>query len=116
GYFSEHNVDACEAAQITPLIAQKREAHSGWLSRRLAPPPVKPDDPTALDRMRHRLATPEGKAAYGLRKCTVEPIFGIIKQVMRFRQFLVRGIKNVKAEWGLVCLAFNLKRMAVLNG
>ncbi len=61
--------------------------------------------------MRHRLATPQGKAAYGLRKCT-----GIIKQVMRFRQFSVRGLERVKGEWGLVCLAFNIKRLAVLNG
>lgn len=98
GYFSEANVEACQTARITPLIAQQREAHSGWLAGRLAPPPVMPDNPTALDRMRHRLATPEGKAAYGLRKCTVEPTFGIIKQVMRFRQFLVRGLKNVRAE------------------
>ncbi|MCH9828009.1 MAG: transposase, partial [Gammaproteobacteria bacterium] len=116
GYFSEANVQACEAAQIKPLIASKRESHSGWLDRRLASPPVMPNHPTALDRMRDRLATPEGKADYGLRKCTVEPTFGIIKQVMRFRQFLVRGLKNVQAEWGLVCLAFNLKRMAVLSG
>jgi len=116
GYFSEANVEACEAAQITPLIAQKRESHSGWLDRRLAPPPVMPDNPTALQKMRYRLATPEGRADYGLRKCTVEPTFGIIKQVMRFRQFMVRGLNNVQAEWGLVCLAFNLKRMAVLNG
>jgi transposase len=116
GYFSEANVDACEAAQITPLIAQKRESHSGWLDRHLAPVPVLPADPTALETMRHRLATPEGKAAYGLRKCTVEPTFGIIKQVMRFRQFSVRGLECVKGEWGLVCLAFNLQRMAVLNG
>lgn len=116
GYFSEANVEACEAAAITPLIALKRESHSGWLDRRLAPPPVMPNHPTALQKMRYRLATPEGKAAYGLRKCTVEPTFGIIKQVMRFRQFLVRGLRNVQAEWGLVCLAFNLKRMATLNG
>lgn len=115
GYFSEANVEACAAAQITPLIAAKRESHSGWLDRRLAPSPALPKDPTALDTMRHRLATPEGRAAYGLRKCSVEPTFGIIKQVMRFRQFLVRGLRNVKGEWGLVCLAFNLKRMAVLN-
>ncbi len=66
--------------------------------------------------MRHRLATPQGKAAYGLRKCTVEATFGIIKQVMRFRQFSVRGLERVKGEWGLVCLAFNIKRLAVLNG
>jgi len=57
----------------------------------------------------------KGKALYALRKCTVEPAIGIIKQVMRFRQFSVRGVNRVKGEWGLVCLAFNIKRLAVLN-
>ena len=116
GYFSQANVEACEQAGIVPLIACKRDAHSGWLGRRLAPAPELPEHPTALDRMRQRLATPEGKAAYALRKCTVEPDFGIIKQVMGFRQFLVRGLRKVQGEWGLVCLAFNIKRLAVLNG
>lgn len=114
-HFSEANVQACETARIAPLIASRRESRSGWLSRRLAPPSVLPDDPTALQKMRYRLATPECEAAYGLRKRTVELTFGIIKQVVRFRQFLVRGLKNVKAEWGLLCLAFNMKQMAVLG-
>jgi transposase len=116
GFFSQANVEACEAAKITPLIAQKREAHSGWLNRTLAPVPALPENANALERMRHRLATSAGRAAYALRKCTVEPVFGIIKQVMRFRQFLVRGLNNVQGEWGLVCLAFNIKRLAVLRG
>lgn len=64
----------------------------------------------------HTLNTPEGRARYGRRKCTVEPVFGIVKQVMRFRQFLLRGLTKVKGEWNLVCLAWNVKRMAVLAG
>jgi transposase len=116
GYFSQANVEACEQAGIDPLIASKRESHSGWLDRRLAPVPELPEQPTALDRMRHRRATPEGRTAYALRKCTVEPVFGIIKQVMKFRQFLVRGLRKAQGEWGLVCLAFNIKRLAVLSG
>ena len=56
-----------------------------------------------------------GRAAYALRKQTVEPVFGIIKSVMGFRQFLLRGLDNVRNEWTLVCLAWNLKRMAVLR-
>lgn len=115
GYFSQANVEACVATGITPLIASQRESHSGWLTRKLATPPTLPHPPTALDTMRHRLATPQGRADYGLRKCTVEPVFGIIKQVMGFRQFMVRGLRNVRGEWGLVCLAFNIKRMAVLS-
>ena len=51
---------------------------------------------------------------YALRKCTVEPVFGLIKQVMKFRQFLLRGLADVGGEWSLVCLAWNMKRMNVL--
>jgi hypothetical protein len=65
--------------------------------------------------MRHALKTKAGRAAYALRKQTVEPVFGIIKSVMGFRQFLLRGLENVRNEWTLVCLAWNLKRMAVLR-
>lgn len=77
--------------------------------------PLAPDNPTPLTAMRYRLATPQGKALYGLRKCAVEPAIGIIKQAMRFRQFSVRGLKRVQGEWGLVCLAFNVKRLATLS-
>jgi len=65
--------------------------------------------------MKHTLKTRAGKAIYALRKQTVEPVFGIIKQVMGFRQFMLRGLENVGHEWTLVCLAWNLKRMAVLR-
>ena len=75
-----------------------------------------PENANAVDRMRHRLATSAGRAADALRKGTVEPVFGIIKPVMRFRPFLVRGRRNVRGEWGGVCLAFNIKRLAVLRG
>jgi hypothetical protein len=101
-------------AGIEPLIATGREAHHLSLQERLAPPPPLPEDADALMRMKHTLNTPEGRARYGRRKCTVEPVFGIVKQVMRFRQFLLRGLTKVKGEWNLVCLAWNVKRMAVL--
>ena len=65
--------------------------------------------------MAHRRRTPAGRAADALRKRTVEPVFGILKSVMRVRQFLTRGLANVRNEWTLVCLAWNLKRMAVLR-
>jgi hypothetical protein len=65
--------------------------------------------------MAHRLQTPEGKALYAKRKSTVEPVFGIIKQVMRLRQFLLRGLQAVQGEWNLVCIAYNLKRLHVLQ-
>lgn len=65
--------------------------------------------------MKHKLKTQAGRAAYALRKQTVEPVFGIIKSAMGFRQFQLRGLTNVRNEWTLVCLAWNLKRMAVLR-
>jgi len=66
--------------------------------------------------MKYRLKTPAGRALYGLRKQTVEPIFGIIKAVMGFRQFLLRGLGAVRGEWSLVTMAWNIRRMAVLRG
>jgi transposase len=115
GYFSENNVKVCEAAGIEPLIAVQRETHHPHFLERFSEPPEPPPEATPVERMIHRLNTPTGKADYALRKRTVEPVFGIIKSVMRFRQFLTRGLKNVQGEWTLVCLAWNLKRMAVLR-
>ncbi len=65
--------------------------------------------------MKHTPKTAAGRKTCALRKQTVEPMFGIIKSVMGFRQFLLRGLENVRNEWTLVCLAWNLKRMAVLR-
>ena len=65
--------------------------------------------------MSHRLKTKDGRARYALRKQTIEPVFGIIKSVMGFRRFSLRGLKKVTGEWTLVCLAWNLKRLAVLR-
>ena len=115
GYYSEKNVEACAAAEIEPLIAVKRDAHHpGWRARFKEPQPLS-GDATPVETMKHTLKTPAGRAAYALRKQTVEPVFGIIKSVMGFRQFLLRGLENVSNEWTLVCLAWNLKRMAVLR-
>jgi transposase len=115
GFSSEKNIRACEAAHIEPLIAvAKEEHHPGWKARHREPPPL-PEDATPMQVMAHRLKTKTGRAAYALRKQTVEPVFGIIKSVMGFRQFSLRGLKKVQGEWKLVCLAWNVKRMAVLR-
>ena len=115
GYFSQANVEACADADIAPLIAQAREHHHlSWRDRFAKAPPA-PEDPTPLEAMRHRLGTPEGRAFYALRKQTPEPVFGIIKSVMGFRQFSLRGLEQVKGEWNLVTLAWNIKRMFALN-
>jgi len=115
GYASEANVAACEDVKIRPMIALGREMHNQTLEQRFAEPAPLPDNATALDRMRHRLRTKRGRKVYALRKCTVEPVFGLIKHVMKFRQFSLRGLASARGEWGLVCLAWNLKRMNTLR-
>ena len=114
GYFSEANVEACAAAGIEPLIPQGRQTHYPPLSERFAKAPSAPENPTPLETMAHRLKTPEGKNLYALRKQTPEPVFGIIKSVMGFRQFSMRGLEKVRGEWSLVTMAWNIKRMFTL--
>lgn len=111
GYVSEANVNACAQATIEPLIALGREAHHGELLDRFTEPGPLQGQPTRLAAMRHRLQTRRGRKLYALRKCTVEPVFGLIKRVMKFRQFSLRGLSGARGEWSLVCLAWNLKRM-----
>ena len=116
GYFSEANVNACAAAGIEPVIAMGREAHHPSLAERFVGDPAAPKDPTPVEAMRHRLQTKEGKKRYALRKQTPEPVFGIIKSVLGFRQFLLRGLEKVRGEWKLVTMAWNMKRMFALAG
>ena len=73
-----------------------------------ADPPPPPEDATVAERMAHRLDTAEGKQLYGLRKQTVEPVFGIIKQAIGF---LLRGQEKASLEWTLVTTSYNLKRL-----
>jgi hypothetical protein len=114
GYFSAANVTACAAAGIAPLIAPGRQSHHPSLSERFAAAPPAPDNPTPVEAMVHRLKTPEGRKLYAQRKHTPEPVFGIIKSVLGFRQFLLRGLDQVRGEWNLVTMAWNLKRMFAL--
>ena len=114
GYFSAANVERCVAAKIEPLLAAGREGHHPHWEDRFTEPPPLAESASALERMKHRLKTRKGRQLYGLRKQTVEPVFGIIKSVMRFRQFLLRGLASVRGEWTLVTMAWNIKRMAAL--
>ncbi len=116
GYFSADNVDRCAADNITPYICDSRERHHRPLQARIKQPPPCPEEADAVTAMAHRLRTPEGKAIYARRKSTVETVFGIIKEVMGFRRFHLRGLNAVQGEWNLVCMAWNLKRMYVLAG
>jgi len=115
GYYSETNVNACEAAGITPYIAVDRQSHNQSPWDRFKEPPPLPDDADSVDTMKHRLKTKAGKAVYALRKVTSEPVFGIIKAVMGFRGFMLRGKEAVSGEWNLVCMAYNIKRMHTLK-
>lgn len=111
GFMSTANVTACTQHNIEPLFALGRDKHHLRLEERFAPDPNTPAPEEALAAMAHRLKTRAGKALYGLRKSTVEPVIGIIKSVMGFDHFSLRGLTNVTGEWNLACLAYNIKRM-----
>jgi len=115
GFFSQANVSACHEAEIEPLLALKRESHHLPVLERFAAdsPPPQPSDP--VEQMAHRLGTQSGRALYKLRKQTVEPVFGIIKRVMGWRQMSMRGLAKAQGEWSLVTMAWNIKRLHVLR-
>ncbi len=116
GYCSRGNIEKCEAQGTEPYLPTARQPHNRALEERLAmgkgpnqiPPREKDED--VLRHMDRKLKSKQGQAIYRLRKMTVEPVFGIIKEVMGFRRFSLRGKAAVNGEWALVCLAYNLKR------
>jgi transposase len=117
GYHSQENLERCAAAGIDPYIPAARQRHNPPLAERLADDPPEPQgQPTTAEATAYRLRTRDGKARYAKRKATVETVFGIIKQVQGFRQFLLRGLRAVQGEWALVCLGWNLKRLFALKG
>ena len=111
GYRSESNTTGCHAAGITPYCPAGRQSHHPPVEERFTEPPALAPDADVVQAMDHRLATVEGRAIYALRKSTVEPVFGIIKSVLGFRQFHLRGLDAVSGEWTLVTMAWNLKRL-----
>jgi transposase len=115
GYFSANTIAQMEARGIDPYIATGREPHHhswhAYFAEQAAPPPT---DASPIQKMAYKLQTDIGQAIYRLRKSTVEPVIGIIKEVLGFRQFSLRGLAAAAGEWCLVCLAFNLKRLHVL--
>ena len=114
GFFSEANVIACSVAGVDPLLSLKRDSHHMPVMERFAPDAPESQG-TPVERMAHRLHTQAGRALYGLRKQTVEPVFGIIKRVMGWRQMSMRGLAKAQGEWSLVTMAWNIKRMHVLR-
>ena len=116
GYFSETNVKILEASGIEPYIATGRAAHNAGWKAHFADAGEPPGANASLrEKMAYKLTTAAGKAVYRRRKCTIEPVFGQIKEVMGFRQFSLRGLLAVRGEWRLVCLAYNLRRLHVLT-
>jgi transposase/IS5 family transposase len=105
GYRSDENFERLEAKNIDGVIALGREGKP-------EAPPISLSK-KATQRMKEKLASAEGEAAYRRRKVIVEPVFGWIKSVLGFRQFSLRGLRKTNAEWHLVCLAMNLRRMSV---
>lgn len=115
GYFSEENIALLERRGIGPYIATGRDPHHpSWQERfaSLGPPPA--EDASPKVKMAYKLKTMIGAAIYRVRKATVEPVIGIIKEAMGFRQFSLRGEQAAGGEWCLLCLAFNLRRLHTL--
>ena len=119
GFYSEAAVQAVESkpdgtpSGVIVLAAVEKLSHHKTIAE-LWPqpePPAPGPEASAKERMAHRLKTANGKALYKLRKQTVEPVFGIIKEVMGFRRFSLRGRAKAALEWTLVCVSYNLKRL-----
>lgn len=117
GFFSENNVKLCTEANITPLIANKRNKHNRSLMGRFEheDPNKIPEDADDVAKMNHLLNTKAGKELYALRKSTVEPVFGGLKHGMSFKQFTLRGLDAVKGELMIVCIVWNMKKLFSLG-
>jgi transposase len=124
GFFSEAAVRGVEQTQagaatgtLIYAAVEKTGHHRSVADLEQRPEPEAPGTQASVKEvMRHRLKTTAGRALYKLRQQTVEPVFGILKSVLGFRQFRLRGRENVSLEWTLVCLAYNLKRLHRLGG
>ena len=104
-------MELCSEHAVLPYIAVEREAHHLPPNERWKEPEPPGEDADAVEQMRYRLKTPAGRAIYGQRKAVPEPVFGIIKSVMGFAQFSLRGAEAADGEWTLASIAWNLKRM-----
>lgn len=112
GYCSAANIAALAQRGLAPSIAVGRQAHHHhWSVYGAQPPASPPDDASPWVNMAATLRTEIGQAIYRWRTCTVEPVFGLIKDVLGFRQCSLRGWAAATGEWCLVCLACNLKRL-----
>jgi len=116
GYWGPATLAACASRAIEPYIATGREPHhQSWQGRFAPEPDPPPEDASAQVKMAYKLKTAVGQAIYRARTYTVEPVLGIITEVLGFRQFSLRGEMAAGGEWLLICLAFNLKRFHTLS-
>jgi transposase len=115
GYFTPATLIAMQQRNIEPYIATGRQTHhQDWKSQLVQPAAPPPAAASERVKMAYKLKTDIGQAIYRLRKSTVEPVIGILKEVLGFRQFSLRGLIAAAAEWSLVCLAYNFKRLHTL--
>jgi hypothetical protein len=117
GVLAVERTDEGQPTGTTVYAALERKDHHRTVSDlEQKPEPEAPGPEAGIEEvLRYRLRRAAGRARYKLRQQTVEPVFGIIKSVLGFRQFLLRGLAKVQLEWQLVCLAYNLKRLHRLS-
>jgi hypothetical protein len=112
GYYSEDNLKAMEDAGIEPYIPAGREKHNEELNSRIEGAGPEPGKGAGIkERTAHKMKTAAGRNEYGKRKGASEPVFGIIKKVMGYSSFLTRGLENVRKEWTMICIGYNMKRI-----
>lgn len=109
GYYSEDNVSFLEKEKIDPYLATKRLKHHEQISSEALDGAAQ--DLTPKQKMARKLRTQQGRETYARRKGMIEPIFGQIKHVRGFRQFLLRGLEKMRAEWRMICLAHSLLKL-----
>jgi transposase len=109
GYFSERNVNWLQDHRIDGYVATGRLKHNERIAA--APRGRMPGHLSTKERMARKLRTLKGRATYARRKAIVEPVFGQLKRVMGFRQFLLRGLRQMRGEWRLACLCYNVRRL-----
>jgi transposase len=109
GYWTSDVEAVCDALGINAYIATERRKH--WAAELEVTKGPPPEHANAQDRMRHKVRTTEGRAIYALRKSTVEPVFGQIKEARGFRRFLLRGLEAVTGEWSLLCMTHNILKL-----
>jgi transposase len=109
GYCSEENLRTAAKKKVDLYVATGKQKHNQ--PQQPGPRGRIPKSATLVDRMKRKLTTVAGRAIYARRKTIVEPVFGQIKQAQGFRQFLLRGVEKVRAEWALVCATHNLLKL-----